>query len=246
MLEGLLVVKGLEKRYGGKAAVEGLSFAVRPGEIYALLGPNGAGKTTTLKCVVGLLRPDAGDVVVCGHSVLRERREVLRCTGYVPENPVGFDYLRVSEFLDFVGALRRIPRDVLSERAERYISMFGLEQYRDAFMGELSRGTVQKVLVVASLLHEPRVLVMDEPMSGMDPESQKTLKDELRRLAGRGAAVLLSSHMLDVVERFASRVGIISGGRLIAEGSLEDVKRAAELGEDATLEDVFMRLVKGV
>jgi ABC-2 type transport system ATP-binding protein len=241
-----VIVQGLVKRYGGKVAVNGLSFIVEPGEIYALLGPNGAGKTTTLKTIVGLLKPDAGYVSVCGVDVHVDRANALRYIGYVPENPVGFDYLRVREFFEFVGSLRGIPRDVLSERVERLLSVFQLERYEDYFMGELSRGSIQKVLVISALIHEPSVLVLDEPMSGMDPESQISFKNLLKQLARGGAAILISSHMLDAVERFATKVGIISDGKMIAEGTLDELKRRVEVGGDATLERVFLRVLKGV
>jgi ABC-2 type transport system ATP-binding protein len=187
----------VRKAYGRTVALNGVSLSVKGGEIYGLLGPNGAGKTTLLKIVVGLLRPDAGSVTVCGFDIQRDRRRALACTGYVPENPVGFDYLTVREFLEFVGALRGLPRERVEESIEKYLDLFGIRDKEHEFMGRLSHGTVQKVLVSAAFMHEPRVLVLDEPISGMDPESQRAFKDEVRRMAASGAAVLISSHMLD-------------------------------------------------
>lgn len=241
----MLVVEQLWKFYGRNPALKGVSISVRGGEIYALLGPNGAGKTTLLKVVVGLLKPSSGSVRVCGYDMRSERLRALSCTGYVPENPVGFDYLTVREFLEFVGSLRGVPRELVEDAIARYLSMFGIEDKEHEFMGRLSRGSVQKVLVAAAFMHRPRVLVMDEPISGMDPESQRAFKDEVRSFASQGAAVLISSHMLDTVERLCTRVGVINKGSLIAEGSLEDIKRKAEAGESATLEEVFLKLVRG-
>lgn len=241
----LLSLAGVRKAYGRTVALNGVSLSVKGGEIYGLLGPNGAGKTTLLKIVVGLLRPDAGSVTVCGFDVQRDRRRALACTGYVPENPVGFDYLTVREFLEFVGALRGLPRERVEESIEKYLDLFGIRDKEHEFMGRLSRGTVQKVLVSAAFMHEPRVLVLDEPISGMDPESQRAFKDEVRRMAASGAAVLISSHMLDTVERLCTRVGVLNRGAIIAEGTLDEVRRRAETGESATLEEVFLRLVRG-
>ncbi len=241
----LLSVAGVRKAYGRTVALNGVSLSVKGGEIYGLLGPNGAGKTTLLKIVVGLLRPDAGSVTVCGFDVQKDGRRALACTGYVPENPVGFDYLTVREFLEFVGALRGLPRERVEESIEKYLDLFGIRDKEHEFMGRLSRGTVQKVLVSAAFMHEPRVLVLDEPISGMDPESQRAFKDEVRRVAASGAAVLISSHMLDTVERLCTRVGVLNRGAIIAEGTLDEVRRRAETGESATLEEVFLRLVRG-
>lgn len=243
--DALVVVKDVWKFYGRAPALKGVSLSVRAGEIYALLGPNGAGKTTLLKVIVGLLKPSSGSVKVCGYEVRSERLKALSCLGYVPENPVGFDYLTVREFLEFVGSLRGVSRDLVEDSAAKYLAMFGIEDKEHEFMGRLSRGSVQKVLVTAALMHRPKVLVMDEPISGMDPESQRAFKDEVRSLASRGAAVLISSHMLDTVEKLCTRVGVISKGSLIAEGTLEEVRRKAEAGDSATLEEVFLRLVRG-
>jgi len=243
--DALLVAEKLWKFYSRTPALTGVSLSVRSGEIYALLGPNGAGKTTLLKVIVGLLKPSSGIVRVCGHDVRSERLRALSCLGYVPENPVGFDYLTVREFLEFVGSLRGVPRELVEESIAKYLPMFGIEDKEHEFMGRLSRGSVQKVLVAAAFMHRPRVLVMDEPISGMDPESQRAFKDEVRSFASQGAAVLISSHMLDTVERLCTRVGVINKGSLIAEGTLEEVKRKAEAGESATLEEVFLKLVRG-
>ena len=239
-----ITVKRLYKSYGKVRALRGLTFSVNPGEIYGLLGPNGAGKTTTLKILVGLLRPDGGSAAICSHDIARERLEALKCIGYVPENPVGFQNLTVREFLRYIAELRGLEPSFYEKQIDRYLQLFNLEEKADALYKSLSRGMAQKVLVAAALLPRPRVLIMDEPMAGMDPEAQHAFKEEIRRLSAEGVAVLISSHLLDMVERFCTRVGIIVGGRLVAEGSLDELRGRVEAG-DASLEEVFLRLVGG-
>lgn len=214
------------------------------GEIYGLLGPNGAGKTTLLKICVGLLRADKGSVRICGVDLTADRVGALKFIGYVPENPVVFENLTVREFLEFIASLREIPKEVFEERYERYIQLFQLEEYVKKRMGKLSRGTVQKALITAALLHEPKVLVMDEPTSGMDPEAQHMFRNVIEEITSRGSAAFISSHQLYSIERFATRIGIINKGRLLAEGTLDEVRKLAETGIDATLEDVFLKLVR--
>lgn len=245
MEPGTIEAVGLYKSYGRVRALRGLTFTVEGGEIYGLLGPNGAGKTTALKILVGLLKPDRGLARICGYDVVADRARALRFVGYIPENPVCFQNLTVREFLEFVGSLRGLGREDVEEGIERYLSLFRLEEKEDELIGGLSRGMVQKVLASAAFLVRPRVLVMDEPMAGMDPEAQHAFKEEVRRLAAQGVAVLMSSHLLDMVERFCTRVGIINRGVLVAEGSLDEIRRRAESGEEATLEEVFLKLVGG-
>ena len=234
-------VVDLVKRYGRVTALRGLSFRVFEGEIYGLLGPNGAGKTTTLKILVGLLSPQGGRAYIMGRDVVRRRVDALKYVGYIPENPVLFRNLTVREFLEMIGALRGINREELSDSIERYLEAFHIKDKEDEPASNLSRGMIQKVLATAAFIVRPKVLIMDEPMMGMDPRSQHVFKEEVRRLASEGVAVLLSSHLLDMVERFCTRVGIISGGKLIAEGSVEELRRVS--GENRTLEEVFLQLV---
>lgn len=240
-----IAVEKLVKSYGKRLVLRGVSFKVGPGEVYGLIGPNGAGKTTTLKAIVGLVKPDGGRVEVCGWDVQAHRVQALSNVGYVPELTVGFDYLTVREFLEFVASLRGVRWEDVEDYVGHLVSVFGLEPYMGEFMGRLSRGTVQKALVVAAFMPKPRVLVMDEPTSGMDPESQRVFREEVRRLASSGSAVLISSHLLDAVEKLCNRVGVIHNGLLVAEGAIEEVKKRALGGESATLEDVFIRLTRG-
>ena len=237
-------VSDLRKSYGRVKALDGLSFRVGIGEIYGLIGPNGAGKTTTLKILVGLLKPDSGVAKVMGINVVKDRVGALKYVGYVPENPVAFQNLSIEEFVRFVTSLRGIEWGDVREEFEYYLDAFNLRGKRSELMGKLSRGMVQKALVIAAFLVKPKVLIMDEPMAGMDPEAQHVFKEEVRRLVKEeGVTALISSHLLDMVERFCTRVGIINKGRLILEGRVEEVKE--RLGGSETLEEVFLKVVKG-
>ncbi len=233
----------LYKSYGSIRALNGLTLRIRAGEIYGLLGPNGAGKTTSLKILAGLLRPDKGVARICGYDIVKEREKALACIGYIPENPLVFQNLTVEEFLEFIGALREIPRRELVESMNYYLEYFGLHSKRSELIASLSRGMLQKVLAIAAFIVRPRVLLLDEPMAGMDPESQRLFKEEVRRLTKHGTAAIVSSHLLDMVERFCTKVGIISNGVLIAEGNLEELKKKAFGGGEASLEEVFLKLV---
>jgi len=237
-------VEDLHKSYGSVRALNGLTFSVRAGEIYGLIGPNGAGKTTTLKILAGLLRPDRGYARICGYDVVRQRIEALKLVGYVPENPVLFQNLTVDEFLLFVASLRGLRKEDVLDDIDYYLDIFNLRDKRSKLLSTLSRGMMQKVLVTAALIVRPRVLLLDEPMSGMDPESQHAFKEEIRKLASRGVTAIISSHLLDMVERLCTRVGIIHRGRLVAEGSIEEIKKMASTGAGGTLEEVFLKIVK--
>ncbi len=239
-----LVLADLHKTYpGGVRALRGLNLTINEGEIYGLIGPNGAGKSTTLKITVGLLKPDKGGVLIYGRSVMKNRVEALRLTSYVPENPVVFKNLTVKEFLRFITGLRNIRWEEIADYAEYLVEGFSLSEKENTMLYQLSRGMLQKVLVTAAFLVRPKLMVMDEPMAGMDPEAQHFFKKEVKRLVSSGATALISSHLLDMVERFCTRVGIINKGRLVAEGTIEEIKRIAS--EESSLEEVFLKIVKG-
>ncbi len=234
----------LVKRYGDVEALRGLTFRIKPGDIYGLIGPNGAGKTTTIKILVGLLSPDKGIARIYGYDVVREREKALRLVGYVPESPVVFQNLTIEEFIRFIASLRGIDQNDVSDKLSYYLEVFDLKDKQYKLMSELSRGMVQKVLVTAAFIVKPRVLIMDEPMAGMDPESQYVFKEEVKKLVSQGVTVLISSHLLDMVERFCTRVGIIYKGRLLAEGTIEEIKRQVTEKPESTLEEAFLRIIK--
>jgi ABC-2 type transport system ATP-binding protein len=226
-------------RFGERTALDSVSLSVEPGEVFGYLGPNGAGKTTTLRIVAGLLRPTAGDAAVLGTSVLGDPLAVKRTIGYIPESGAVFEKLTPREHLQFVGCMRgRTPRD--TERAVADLAgRFQLTAELDRRCGELSKGTKQKLCWCAALLHAPPVLVLDEPLSGLDVESVARVKELLRELAEQGATVFYSSHLVDVVEKICTRIAVLDGGRLRAVGTPREVMLGA--GRDS-LEEAVRRL----
>jgi ABC-2 type transport system ATP-binding protein len=237
-----LRVDQLSVRYGDRVAVRELSLEVRPGELYGLLGSNGAGKTSTIKSVVGLVRPNAGQIRVFGHDVTLDPLTTKQTIGYVPESPLLFDALTPQEFLEFIASVRQLPSDVASARARSYGQAFQIEAEFDRPISTLSNGVRQKVLLVAALLHQPRLLVLDEPFNNLDPRAVRVLKDLVVRYAHQdGRAVLLSTHTMELAEQLCDRVGILDQGLLRGEGSLLELKRAVS-GDHSTLESIFLRL----
>ena len=236
-----LAVRGLTRRFGSFTAVDGLSFEVRASEILGFLGPNGAGKTTTLRMCSGLLRPDAGEIVVAGASLTAAPLEARARMGFVPDEPFLYERLTAREFLDFVGALYRVSeRDTLA-RTEQLLARLNLGEAADDPIETYSLGMRQKVSVAAALLHDPPLILLDEPLGGLDPPAARALKDLLRERAAGGAGVLVSTHLLDVAERLCDRVLILHRGRERAEGALATLRGARA---DATLEDVFLALTR--
>ncbi len=239
-----LVIEQLFKRYDHQPAVEGLSLDVRRGEVFGLIGPNGAGKTTTLKILVGLLKPDYGRVVVDGHDILREPYDYKAAIGYLPEATTLPDYLTGEEFLSFVGRLREMPRDALRARIADLFRKLDLEPKRRELIVTYSKGMRQKIAFAASVVHGPALLVLDEPLIGVDPAGQHEIKEEARDVTRRGGSVIVSTHMLDTAEKLCDRLGVMHHGRLAAVGSLEDLRAASRSGSHATLEEVFLRLTE--
>ena len=236
-----LQLRGLVKHFE-RPAVDGLDLTVRTGEFYALLGPNGAGKTTTLRIVAGLLRPDAGAVSVLGIDALADPIAAKRDIAWVSDEPMIYDKLTPFEFLEFVAGLWSIPAQVAEARARELIGWLGLEPHAHERCQSFSKGMRQKVALAGALVHEPRLLILDEPLTGLDAGSARQVKDVLEARVRGGASVILTTHILEVAERLAERIGVIDKGRLIAEGTLEELRaRAGHAG--SSLEDVFLELV---
>jgi len=230
MRDGLVLrLDRLTKRFGPLVAVDDLSIAVRAGEIYGLIGPNGSGKTTTVKMAVGLYRPTGGRVEIAGVDLAVEPERAKRALGYVPDEPFVYDKLSGREFLHLVGELYGIPPAERGVRIERLLGLFPIAEVIDGFMERYSRGNKQKLTILASLLHEPRVLVIDEPIVGLDPESAIKTRELLLAFARDGGAVLLSTHTLAFAESVCHRVGLLKAGRLVQEGDLETLRRIAGL-----------------
>lgn len=236
-----LKIEGLLKTYGAKTAVNRLDLRIRPGELYALLGPNGAGKTTTLRIVAGLLRADAGSVHVFGVDVQADPITAKRSIAWLPDEPMLYDKLTAWEYLDFVSGLWRVPPQIAATRAEELLRLLDLWDHRNEKCEGFSRGMKQKAALAGALIHEPKLLMLDEPLTGLDAAIARQVKDLLRARVTAGATVILTTHILDVAERMADRIGIIQNGALLAEGSLEALRMRA--GAGATLEDVFLSLV---
>lgn len=236
-------VQQLWKAYDGTPALQGLSLLAHPGEIVGLIGPNGAGKTTTLKILVGLLRPDYGVVRVLGHDVLADPVTYKAQIGYMPEAPALPDYLTPTEFLGYVGRIRSLPKDRIAGRTKELLPALDLAPKADETIATLSKGMKAKLAFAASILHEPSVLILDEPLIGIDPAGQRLLKDRLVRLAAARGSVLVSTHQLDTAERLCTRVTILHHGRAIAAGDLAALRAQAHMGE-ASLEAIFLKLTE--
>jgi ABC-2 type transport system ATP-binding protein len=235
-----LAVTGLSKAFG-KPAVDNLDLTVRAGEFYALLGPNGAGKTTTLRMIVGLLKPDAGSVRVFGVDALSDSAAAKQMIAWAPDEPLLYDRLTPMEYLEFVAGLWGVESKAARASAETLLKWLGLWDDRAKRCEGFSRGMKQKTALAGALIHDPRLLILDEPLTGLDAGAARQVKDVLTERVRGGATVILTTHILEVAERMADRIGIIQRGRLIAQGTLDELRASA--GErDATLEDVFLEL----
>jgi ABC-2 type transport system ATP-binding protein len=237
----MIEIQGLKKRFGAFAAVDGLDLSVRRGEVFGFLGPNGAGKTTTIKMATGLLRPDEGSIRINGVDIHQEPERAKAMLGYVPDRPELFPYLTARETLKLSGGLHGIqPRDIASRAAE-LVKAFGLEEWMDEKVGNYSHGMKQKLILCAALLHRPAVLILDEPMVGLDPKGGRQVKELLRLLAGEGMCVFLSIHSMEVAERLCDRLGMLLNGRLLALGSIEEIRNSSGT-QGVALEDAFLKL----
>lgn len=235
-------LRDVEKRYGATLAVSGLSLEVARGELFAFLGPNGAGKTTTIRMMVGLLQPNAGTVEVCGH-VIRENGLLAKSKiAYVPDQPFIYDKLTGREFLHFVAAMYRLPERRRDEILDVLIARLDIGGYLDDLTDGYSHGMKQRVVLAAALLHEPEVLIIDEPMVGLDPKTVRAVKNLFVEITGRGGTIFMSTHTLEVAEAVASRIGIINRGRLLALGTLAELRAKAR--REQSLEEIFLQLTE--
>ncbi len=236
----MIEVQGLTKLYGEFVAVQELSFVVEPGEVMGLVGPNGAGKTTTLRCLCGIIPPTRGVVKICGLDLASEAIEAKRELAFLTDEPRLFDYLTVQQHLAFTARVYQVGN--YRETAEQLLDELELSDKRDALPGELSRGMKQKLAIACGLLHSPRVLFFDEPLTGLDPIGIRRMKDSILRRARAGAAIIISSHLLHLVEEICSHLLILKNGRKVADGSLEEIKQQfSHQAPDASLEEVFFR-----
>ena len=236
----------LTKYYGKFAAVEQLNLEVSAGEIFGFLGPNGAGKTTTIRTMMGILKPSSGQILLGEYDVIKEPEKAKAISGFIPDRPFIYEKLSGSEFLNFVGKLHRIENKRLATRSAELLDHLELTPWKDELVESYSHGMKQRLVVCAALIHEPRILIIDEPMVGMDPKGARTLKDLFRSLAANGTTVFLSTHSISVAEEICHRIGIIQKGRLIACGAMADIHRQASGGNglNGNLESVFLELTR--
>ncbi len=232
----------LSKNFGKLLAVDRLELEIRPGEFFCFLGPNAAGKTTTIKMLAGLIRPSSGRCIIGGFDVQKLPESAKAILAYVPDFPFLYDKLTAREFMQFVGDLFDLKRPLAAQTTGELFEKFGLNPYANELTENLSHGTRQRLALASALLHEPQVLIIDEPMVGLDPMHARIVKDELKERSRRGVTVFLSTHTLSVAEEMADRVGIINHGRLVALGTVEELKRQAQGG--GSLESVFLELVE--
>jgi ABC-2 type transport system ATP-binding protein len=236
-----LEIRGLSKQFE-RPAVDGLDLEVRAGEFYTLLGPNGAGKTTTLRMATGLLRPDRGSIKVFGIDLSADPIAAKQIMAWLSDEPMIYDRLTPLEYLYFVAGLWGVGSNVAETRARDLIAWLGLTAYAKERCEGLSKGSRQKVALAGALVHEPRLIILDEPFTGLDAASARLVKNVLRDRISEGCSVIMTTHILEVAERMADRIGVMADGRLVAEGTLEELQRQAGAG-DASLEDTFLALV---
>jgi ABC-2 type transport system ATP-binding protein len=237
----MIKVTNLTKRYERFLAVDALDLEIAPGEIFGFLGPNGAGKTTTIRMMMGILRPTSGQVLLGNYDIEREPEKAKALAGFIPDRPFMYEKLTGNEFLQFCGKLHRVESHRLERRAAELLDQLDLARWRDERIEGYSHGMKQRLVICAALLHEPPILIVDEPMVGMDPRGARTLKDLFRSLAENGTTIFLSTHSINVAEEICHRIGIIQKGRLIACGSMAEIQRRSQ-SKDGNLESVFLEL----
>jgi ABC-2 type transport system ATP-binding protein len=239
----MIEIENITKRFGEKVAVDRLSLTLPSGEFFAFVGPNGAGKTTTIKLIVGLLRADEGAVRICGQDIQRNAVAAKALLSHIPDQPYLYDKLTGREFLEFVARMHRIAAAQARRKIEELSDLLSLHDYLDDLAEGYSHGMKQRVVIASAILHDPKVIVVDEPMVGLDPRSVRVVKDLLRRLSLAGATIFMSTHTLNVAEELAGRIGIIDHGRMVATGTLDELRRAS--GGAKGLEESFLRLTAG-
>ncbi|MBS1456383.1 MAG: ABC transporter ATP-binding protein [Clostridia bacterium] len=232
----MLEIKNLTKNYGDKKAVDNLSLEINGGEIYGFIGPNGAGKTTTIKSLVGILKFDEGEIVLGGTDIKKDTLAFKRKIAYIPDNPDLYDYMTGNQYLNFIADIFKIPSSGRKQKIEYYASKFAIYVDLNAALSSYSHGMKQKIAIISAWIHNPELIVMDEPFVGLDPESSHKLKEMMREHCDNGGMIFFSTHVLEVAERLCDKVAIIKNGKLIKSGTVEEVKG------DKTLETAFLEM----
>ncbi|HEX6574747.1 MAG TPA: ABC transporter ATP-binding protein [Gemmatimonadaceae bacterium] len=237
----MIELKALTKRYGSFTAVDAIDLQVPKGELFGFLGPNGAGKTTTLRMIAGILRPSSGTVRIGDIDVTGNPMEAKARLGYIPDRPYIYEKLTGSEFLRFVAGLYSQNGKVIEHRGRELLALFDLEEWRDELVESYSHGMKQKLIISSAFIHRPDVIVVDEPMVGLDPKAARILKDLFREYTRRGHTIMMSTHTLEVAETMCDRIGIIQGGKIRALGTMDELRSSSESGTEG-LEDIFLKL----
>lgn len=239
----MIRLEGLTKRYGDFTAVDGIDLHAPKGELFGLLGPNGAGKTSSLRMISGILRPDGGRVLIDGFDIVEDPYRAKARLGYIPDRPFVYEKLTGRELLRFAAALYGQEGDEIEARIEELLDLWDLERWADELVETYSHGMRQKLIISSALVHRPRALVIDEPMVGLDPKAAKLLKDLLRAFADSGGTALISTHTLEFAEALCDRMAVISGGQIVAQGTMEELR--SEASDESGLEEIFLKLTGG-
>jgi ABC-2 type transport system ATP-binding protein len=240
----MIAIESLVKQYGSFTAVDGVSLEVMPGEIHGFLGPNGAGKTTTMRMIAGLLKPTAGRIRVNGHDIAAAPEAAKMSLGFIPDRPFIYEKLTAGEFLRFHGGLYGLDDPAIADRVREMLELFELGRWEHELVESFSHGMKQRLVMCAAFLHRPRAVVVDEPMVGLDPRGARLIKDVFRKMSARGVAILMSTHTLEVAEEMCDRISIILKGRIIARGTVEEIRAMGDArGEELT--SVFLKLTGG-
>jgi ABC-2 type transport system ATP-binding protein len=241
----MIELANLTKRYGRFTAVDGINLTIPKGELYGLLGPNGAGKTTTMRMIAGILQPSSGTVKIAGIDIQQDPLVAKNRLGFIPDRPFVYDKLTGAEFLRFVAGLYGQGGAEIESRMDELLELFELAPWKDELTESYSHGMRQKLIISSALVHRPEVIVVDEPMVGLDPKSARLLKDLLREFVTRGGTVLMSTHTLEIAEAMCDRIAIVQGGRVVASGTMDELRSQTSSG-DASLEELFLKLTGGL
>lgn len=238
----MLSIRNVSKTYsrGRVKAVDNISLEVRPGEIFGFLGPNGAGKTTTIKMITGILPMDEGTITICGHDIKKDPIKAKMSMGFVPDNQDIYERLKGIEYLNFIADVYDVPADVRKEKINKYLEMFEMKEAAGEPIKSYSHGMKQKIILTGALIHQPPLWIMDEPLTGLDPRASHLLKEEMNQHCAKGNTVFFSTHILEVAERLCHRVGIINKGKIIAVGTIDELRKS----DDSSLESIFLSLTE--
>ena len=236
----MINIKNLTKHYGNLTAVSALSLNIPAGECFGFLGPNGAGKTTTIKLLAGLLKPNEGTIEIGGYDVQRDPQKVKGIIGYIPDKPFIYEKLTGGEFLDFIAELYQVNEDFVKEKREELLNLFAIKDFENELVESYSHGMRQKLVITAALIHNPKVIIVDEPMVGLDPKGMRQVKEIFKQLTKSGVTIFMSTHTMSVAQEMCHRIGIINKGKLIALGNMNDLQKQAQVSSG--LEDVFLQL----